>query len=92
MIVGTVGGKNSYQQNSHEAAQVTNNYFPIQNSEKISPKRSSEETGRVSLVSNGKVFPAVDETAILRQLFYFFDLKINDELNVEGSLGVKNEN
>ena len=51
----------------------------------------SEETGRVSLVSNGKVFPASDETAILRQLFYFFDLKINNEPEVEESLGVNNE-
>ena len=51
----------------------------------------SEETGRVSLISNGRVFPATDEDAILRQIYHLFDITIDQSVNAFESNGVIND-
>ena len=51
----------------------------------------SEQTGRVSLISNGRVFPATEENAILRQIYNLFDIAIDRSVNAIESNGAANE-
>ena len=38
----------------------------------------SEQRGMVSLVSDGKVFPSTEEKALLKQLYYLFDITLDE--------------
>jgi DNA integrity scanning protein DisA with diadenylate cyclase activity len=49
----------------------------------------SEQRGMVSLVSDGKVFPSTEKKALLKQLYYLFDITL-DEFSEIKTNGVKN--